>query len=349
MATTESRGANSESQIPPGYSSGAINDASISLKDPFFPPPCDNDKKPVWNKPCTSSSPPLMGADSWPALSLSSHKSPSLDSSKGLSDGSASSMPQAPLSLSSSSTAATSSDNHNVNGQRKPFRRNNSTSSSTSNPPNTDQNHTQRSGSATTQSRHSHRHRSNGSSYPPPGDGLHHGNRRNFDQSSFRNSNGRGDMHLQPPQSGFGMMRPQMLMGSPSNAQYMTAPQIGSYGGPVIYPEYDLHVFLPHPPPESMTLVGNFLPPPIYFPSFDPILYNKILTQVEYYFSADNLSKDKYLRGQMNDEGWVPVRIIAGFRRLAEMTDNIQTILEALRSSQVVEVKNVDGICRVKQ
>lgn len=145
-------------------------------------------------------------------------------------------MMQAPLSLSSSSTAATSSDNHNVNGQRKPFRRNNSTSSSTSNPPNTDQNHTQRSGSATTQSRHSHRHRSNGSSYPPPGDGLHHGNRRNFDQSSFRNSNGRGDMHLQPPQSGFGMMRPQMLMGSPSNAQYMSAPQIGSYGGPVIYP-----------------------------------------------------------------------------------------------------------------
>ncbi|KAJ0236609.1 La-related protein 1B [Hirschfeldia incana] len=226
-------------------------------------------------------------------------------------------MRQAPLS---SSSAATSSDNHNVNnGQRKPFRRNNSTSYSTSKPPNADQNHTQESGSATSQSRHSHRHRSNGSSY--------------------RNSNGRGDMHLQPPQRGLGMMRPQMPMGSPSNAQYMAAPRIGSYGGPMRYPEYDLHVFLPHPPPESMTLVANFLPPPLYFPSFDPMLYNKILTQVEYYFSADNLSKDKHLKGQMNDEGWVPVRIIAGFRRLAEMTDNIQTILEALRSSEVVEIK----------
>lgn len=216
----------------------------------------------------------------------------------------------------SAAAAATSADNHNVNnGQRKPFRRNNSTSSSsTSNPPNADQNHTQRSGSATTQSRHSHRHRSNGSSYPPPGDGLHHGNRRNFEQSGFsshRNSNGRVDMHLQPQQRGFGMMRPpQMLMGSPSfpgsRAQYMAAPQIGSYGGPMLYPgmlllmpslcclcsisnvylfsDYSLHVFLPHPPPESMTLVGNFPPPPIYFPSFDPMLYNKILTQVEYYF-----------------------------------------------------------------
>ncbi|KAL0718579.1 hypothetical protein Bca4012_067902 [Brassica carinata] len=364
MATTESTAANSaSSQIPPCYSidpsssvsrsrpwiAGAIHDdlsPSITLKDPFFPPSDNNDKKPVWNKPSTSSSPPLMGPDSWPALSLSSHKSSSFDSSK---EGSSPMpMPQAagsPLSssINASAAAATSSDNHNVNnGQRKPFRRNNSTSSSTSNPPNPDQNHTQRSGSATTQSRHSHRHRSNGSSYPA-GDGLHHGNRRNFEQSEFshRNSNGRGDMHLQPQQRGFGMMRPpQMLMGSPSfparSTQYT---QIGSYGGPMLYPDFALHVFMPHPPPESMTLVGNLPPPPIYFPSLDPMLYNKILTQVEYYFSADNLSKDKHLRGQMNDEGWVPVRIIARFRRLAELTDNIQTILEALRSSEVVEIK----------
>ncbi|CAN6970653.1 unnamed protein product [Brassica rapa subsp. trilocularis] len=289
----------------------------------FFPP-CDKDKKPVWNKPCISSSPPLMGADSWPALSpLSSHKSPS---SKGLSDGS-SPMPQ--------EAAATSSDYHSVNGQRKPFRRNNSTSSS--NPhPNADQNHTQRNGAATTQSRNPHhRHHRNGSSSYP-------GNRqRNVFEHGH--SNGRGDMHLQP-QRGVGTMRPQMLMGPPSSTQYMAAaPQIGSYGGPMLYPpDYALHVFMPHPPPESIALVGNFPPgppPPIYFPSFDPMLSNKILTQVEYYFSADNLSKDEHLRGQMNDDGWVPVRIIARFRRLTELTDNIQTILEALRSSEVVEIK----------
>ncbi|KAF8101415.1 hypothetical protein N665_0205s0011 [Sinapis alba] len=373
MATTESSAANTASQIPPGYSidpsssvsrsrpwmaggsgSGSGSGSGAILDDPFFSP-SDNDKKPVWNKPCTSSSPPLMGADSWPALSLSSHKSPSLDSSKGLSDGSSPMpmpMPQAAgahLSsiISLSAAAATSSDNHNVNnGQRKPFRRNNSASSSTSIAAPRDQNHTQRSGSATTQSRHSHRHR-NGSSYPPGEDGLHHGNRRNFEHghhSGFGFSHrGRGDMHLQPQQRGFGMMRPQMLMGSPSfpasSTQYMAAPQIGSYGGPMLYPDYALHVFMPHPPPEAMTLVGNFPPPPMYFPIFDPMLYEKILTQVEYYFSADNLSKDKHLRSQMNNEGWVPVRIIAGFRRLAELTDNIQTILEALRSSEVVEIK----------
>ncbi|CAH8353537.1 unnamed protein product [Eruca vesicaria subsp. sativa] len=332
MATTESSAANSASQIQPGYS---IDPSSVSRSRTWITgasgsgaiidDPCDKGKKkPVWNKPCTSSS-PLMGADSWPALSLSSHKSPSLDSSKGLSP-----MPQAPLSSSINASAATSSDNLNVNSQRKPFRRNNSTSSK---PPNA----YQRSGSAASQSR---RHHNNGSSYPPPGDGLYleHGH-----QSGLNSNNGRGDMHLQP-QRGFGMMRPQILMGSPSfpassSTQYMAAPQIGSYGGPMLYPDYALHVFMPHPPPESMTLVGNLAPPPIYFPTFDTILYNKILTQVEYYFSADNLSKDRHLRRQMNDEGWVPVRVIAGFRRLAELTDNIQTILEALRSSEAVETK----------
>jgi la-related protein 1 len=119
----------------------------------------------------------------------------------------------------------------------------------------------------------------------------------------------------------------------------MAAPQLGSYGGPIIYPDYAQHVFMPHPSPDPMGLVGPFPLQPMYFRNFDAILYNKILTQVEYYFSADNLSRDEHLRDQMNDEGWVPVRVIAAFRRLAELTNNIQTILEALRSSEVVEIQ----------
>lgn len=153
-----------------------------------------------------------------------------------------------------SSAAATSSENHTFNGQRKPFKRNNNTSSSSSNisnPPNAtpappfntrDQNHSQRGGSYGSGTfRNSQRNR-NSSSYPR-GEGFHHGNRCNYEhgnQSGFshRNYSGR-DMHLQP-QRGVGMMRPQMLMGPPSfpasSAQYMAAPQIGSYGGPMLYP-----------------------------------------------------------------------------------------------------------------
>ncbi|CAA7056993.1 unnamed protein product [Microthlaspi erraticum] len=383
---------------PTKESSAAANSASGCSTDPRSRPdsspwtaaaseaihdhraPCDYDnadKKPAWNKPSTSSAHvgPVMGAESWPALSLSA-------SSKSLSSDGSSSSPMPPpqaagtclISTSKSHTnananannanananagssaaaaavaVAASSENHHVNGQRKPVRRNNSTSSSTSNPAplNTrDQNHSLRGGSYASGTsphfRNSNRNRNGSSSYPR-GD-----NRRNFEhgnQTGFahRNYNGR-DMPSQPPpppQRGFGMMRPQMMMGPPSfpasSAQYLAAPQLGSYGGPMLYPDIPPHVVMP--PPESMALVGHFSPLQMYFTGPDPMLYHKILTQVEYYFSADNLSKDGYLRRQMNDQGWVSVTVIAGFRKLTEMTNNIQTILEALRSSEVVEIK----------
>jgi hypothetical protein len=41
--------------------------------------------------------------------------------------------------------------------------------------------------------------------------------------------------------------------------------------------------------------------------------------QVEYYFSAENLAKDLYLRQQMGQEGWVSIHVIAGFNRLRKM------------------------------
>ncbi|CAH8281134.1 unnamed protein product [Arabidopsis lyrata] len=342
---------------------------SLSQDDPFLTRNGTSDydnadkKPPVWNMPSSNISSDVMAAaESWPALRSSSNKSPSFDSSKPLSDGSSSSSssssspmppPQAggtPFNANAgSSVAATSSENNTVNNSpRKPFRRNNNASSSSSNisnPPNAapfntrDQTHSQRGGSYGSGNFRNSQRKSNNSSYPR-GEGLHHGNRRNYESGfSHRNYSGR-DMHLQP-QRGNGMMRPQMLMGPPSfpasSAQYMAAPQLGSYGGPMIYPDYAQHVFMP--PPDPMALVGPFPPLPVYFPSYDAMLYNKILTQVEYYFSADNLSRDEHLRDQMNDEGWVPVRVIAGFRRLAELTNNIHTILEALKSSEVVEIK----------
>jgi hypothetical protein len=44
-----------------------------------------------------------------------------------------------------------------------------------------------------------------------------------------------------------------------------------------------------------------------------------IQQQVEYYFSAENLAKDLYLRQQMGQEGWVSIHVIAGFNRLRKM------------------------------
>ncbi|KFK28269.1 hypothetical protein AALP_AA8G494800 [Arabis alpina] len=364
MATTA---ANSASPIP-RYSIDSSMSRSRPDSSPWMPDaihhdpaPSDNDiaadKKPVWNKPSNTSSEvgPVMGAASWPALSLSSSNNKSPSSTTPQVDETP--LNSTPDASAVSIAATTSSDNHNVNGQKKPFKRNNTTpsSSATSNISNAaplnnrDQNHTQRAASygsgPAPQFRNSNRNHRNTNAYPR-NDGIQHGHRRNYEhgnQNGFphRNYNGR-DMHLQP-QRGFGMMRPQMPMGPPSfpatSAQYMAAPHIGSYGGPMIYPDYAPHILMPPPPPGSMALVGPFPPLPMYLPSIDAMLYSRILTQVEYYFSADNLSTDKHLKEQMNDEGWVPVRVIAGFRRLAEMTNDIQTILEALRSSEVVEIK----------
>lgn len=46
-----------------------------------------------------------------------------------------------------------------------------------------------------------------------------------------------------------------------------------------------------------------------------------VIAQIEYYFSIDNLSKDLYLRKLMDSEGWVPLCVIASFRRMILLTN----------------------------
>lgn len=62
--------------------------------------------------------------------------------------------------------------------------------------------------------------------------------------------------------------------------------------------------------------------------------------QVEYYFSPQNLQHDEFLRGRMDEEGWVPVKDIISFRRmrLLEATDHFRVALALHFHSQTVEV-----------
>ncbi|KAI3502815.1 hypothetical protein L1887_31153 [Cichorium endivia] len=78
---------------------------------------------------------------------------------------------------------------------------------------------------------------------------------------------------------------------------------------------------------------------PVYFPFQDPDLHRKIVKQIDYYFSDENLVKDIYLRKNMNEQGWVPVNLIASFKKVLGLTDNVQLILDVMRTSKVVEVK----------
>ncbi|KAK9812345.1 hypothetical protein WJX73_004207 [Symbiochloris irregularis] len=66
-----------------------------------------------------------------------------------------------------------------------------------------------------------------------------------------------------------------------------------------------------------------------------------LCTQIEYYFSRDNLAKDMYLKKQMNEEGWIPLTVICGFPRVRQLTNEgneAAMVLTALQTSLKVEI-----------
>ncbi|KAL5714524.1 hypothetical protein ACHQM5_016472 [Ranunculus cassubicifolius] len=88
-------------------------------------------------------------------------------------------------------------------------------------------------------------------------------------------------------------------------------------------------------------------PLPMYMEEMEELsLSDKIRKQIEYYFSDENLERDFYLRGKMDEEGWVDVDLIAKFKRITYMTKDVSLILEALQDSNVVEI-NGEKIRRV--
>ena len=87
-----------------------------------------------------------------------------------------------------------------------------------------------------------------------------------------------------------------------------------------------------------------------YAPEFQgniAALKTSIVAQIEYYFSVQNLLKDMYLRQLMDDQQFVSLADMAGFNRIARLTNDLQLIEQALRTSTVVEV--IDGKVRKRE
>ncbi|XP_020216475.1 la-related protein 1C [Cajanus cajan] len=339
-------------------------------------------KRPVWNKPSPNGATaaevrPVMDALSWPALSESTRaamKSES-SSSKGLLDGS--SLPQLQglgSASSSSSSQREVSDNASTNSvvpaRQKSMKHHSSNASSNGGHPqqsvaapqvsiaatgshnSSPKDHTQRSGFGSNdhpQQRNSFRNRNGGPHQR--GDGSHHhnyGNRRDQDWNNNRSFSGR-DTHVSPravPR----FIRPPPPP-PPNSAQFFHPSPIRPFGGHIGFHELAtplVFVAAPPPPPDSLRGVP-FGPPiphhPMFFAGPDPQLHSKIVNQIDYYFSNENLIKDTFLRQNMDDQGWVPIKLIAGFNKVMHLTDNIQIILDAVRTSSVVEVQ-VDKIRR---
>ncbi|XP_062216763.1 la-related protein 1B-like isoform X2 [Phragmites australis] len=118
------------------------------------------------------------------------------------------------------------------------------------------------------------------------------------------------------------------------------ATQSPHYGAPMGFPEMAPHVYYFPAHPSEGVQVLPFVPHPTSPQTIliDPIR-KELLVQIDYYFSDDNLCKDPFLRQNMDDQGWVPLSLIAGFRKVRKLTNNIQFILETVQLSNVVEVQ----------
>jgi len=77
--------------------------------------------------------------------------------------------------------------------------------------------------------------------------------------------------------------------------------------------------------------------------SFVPVgledLVELLKQQIEYYFSEENLEKDFYLRRKMDSEGYLPIKLIASFQRVQNMTHDYNIVVSAIMSSEILQVK----------
>ncbi|KAK6154025.1 hypothetical protein DH2020_013664 [Rehmannia glutinosa] len=176
------------------------------------------------------------------------------------------------------------------------------------------------------------------------GDGPHHHSHGRRDQD--RGKQDWGNSHHRSFGSREGNASQQrggsrpFLRGTAPNSPFIPPPSspvgLRPFVTPLVYPEMPSPVFYvsgPHPDSlRPMSMVPFFSMP-------DPYLHSKIVNQIDYYFSNENLVKDTFLRQNMDGEGCVSIKLIAGFKKVMQLTDNIQLILHAIQASTNVEVQ----------
>ncbi|KAL5986070.1 hypothetical protein ACLOJK_028060 [Asimina triloba] len=322
--------------------------------------------KPAWNKLSNGAVEvgPVMGA-SWPPLSESARASPrsSSESLKSLADGSVSPSPS-PVITSSPKKQITNNQNHNPTpntafpARQKSMKRFGvTTQPSSETPPNASEkspaavldsphresahkNSNWESGSRPHAGNEYPRPRRGGGGQQPRGDGFYnnsYGNRRdqerlNYEWNPNRNFSGRGDGHIQqqPRVMARNFMRPP-----PLTRPFMAPPPVRTLGSPLEMPSPG---YFPSPVPDSFRGMPFVVPAPVFIPQPDPHLRTMLIKQIEYYFSPENLCKDIFLRQNMDEHGWVSISLIANFNRVKHLTHDIQFILDAVRTSTVVEL-----------
>ncbi|ORY06664.1 hypothetical protein BCR34DRAFT_32321 [Clohesyomyces aquaticus] len=95
---------------------------------------------------------------------------------------------------------------------------------------------------------------------------------------------------------------------------------------------------------------------PLSAPPFSPFsvdqytLIAMVTTQLEYYFSVENLCKDIFLRKHMDSKGFVYLGVIAEFNRIKQLTTDMELIRHVCYQSRVIEfVVGKDGKDRLRR
>ncbi|KAL6588190.1 hypothetical protein OROMI_001168 [Orobanche minor] len=351
-------------------------------------------KKPAWKKPSNEAVAevgPVMGAESWPALSESARaypKSSSTCSLKALPQASVTlsqEMAIGPLSLLNEVTSGISTPNskgnHFIPSHQRSMKRGGASLSHSSirandsssqapprqgavfdaPPPNLGKtgglvgessyrDAGQRGGSYGGNEVHMQRSsfRRNNSGPLFRGDGSHHHSfggkrdqeRRKQDWSNLYRGFGRRESHASHGRTG----SMPFFHGPHQSAPFTSPPP--STGGvrpfvtSMVYTEMPSPVFyVPGPHPDSLRPMPMVSISSMFFPMPDPYLHSKIVNQIDYYFSNENLVKDTFLRQNMDGGGWVSIKLIAGFKKVMQLTDNIQLILHAIQASNIVELQ----------
>ncbi|KAL3522693.1 hypothetical protein ACH5RR_015527 [Cinchona calisaya] len=110
-------------------------------------------------------------------------------------------------------------------------------------------------------------------------------------------------------------------------------------------PPYDDHQldFSPAGSPDLSHHLYQLSPPSVQPTSTVPDdLRDKIIKQVEYYFSDENLPTDKVLMTYMSKdkEGYVPIGVVASFRKMKKLTRDASLIVSAVRESSLLVVSS---------
>nr|GME07763.1 la-related protein 6A [Ipomoea batatas] len=122
-------------------------------------------------------------------------------------------------------------------------------------------------------------------------------------------------------------------------------PDFSPVGSPDFHEDLPQHSDQPHPS-STAALTDDLRLKIIKQANIPPLLSmlktDVIVTIVEYYFSDENLPTDKFLLKYVtkNEEGYVPLKVIASFRKLKKLTREIPLIVTALKDSSLLVVSS---------